>query len=90
MEERDEKQEPLCRGGNVTTAFERWEMENGVILHTPRYCELCFCTCTTPFNAKDQQYFDLGPLISHVEQGMIVSAIRFVKDGNVISLAVKA
>lgn len=80
--------EPICKDG-VRTAVEGWQMENGVILNTPRYCELCLCTCTTPFYSKDQEYFDLEPVLSNVKSGMIVTAIRFVKHGQVIGVEVR-
>ena len=77
-----------CPGGNVTTAMERWSMENGIILNTPRYCELCLCTCMTPLNITNQQYFDMRPIVTNVKDGMIVSAVRFVKEQNVLRLLV--
>jgi len=78
-----------CPGGNVTIAMERWSMEPGIILNTPRYCELCLCTCMTPMDTSDQQYFDARSVVADTSNGMIITAVRFTKENQVIRLAVR-
>ena len=72
----------------LTTAVERWGMENGVILAAPVYCELCLCTCMVPQTESEQNYFDLQETVADVANGYIISALKFVKEGRVIRLAV--
>ena len=76
-----------CKG-ETRVAKERWEMEYGVILRNPQYCELCVCTCMTPQNPEDQHYVDLTPQEADVESGFIVSAVRFVQEDKILRLAV--
>ena len=69
-------------------AKERWEMSHGIILNNPQYCELCLCTCMSSQNVEEQHYINLEPSLSDVAGGFVVSAVKFVQEDRVLSLAV--
>jgi hypothetical protein len=52
-------------------------MENGVILNTPQYCEVCYCVCEDPMNAGGVYNFDVAPLKTDVANGFVVTGMRF-------------
>ena len=69
-------------------AKERWEMEAGIILNTPQYCELCLCICDDPLLKEGHHFWDLTPSVADVFSGYVVSAVRFEQVGKVMKLVV--
>lgn len=66
---------------------ERWEMDYGVILSAPQYCEVCMCICDQPMNAEGIHHFDIQPVVA--AEGHVITAIKFIQEDNVIRLNVK-
>ncbi|CAG7835834.1 unnamed protein product [Allacma fusca] len=63
---------------------ERWEMDFGIILNAPQYCEVCLCVCDSPMSADGIHWFDLQPV--EAEEGFVITSLKFVQKDNIIRL----
>ena len=76
-------------GQGVMVARERWEMEPGIILNTPQYCELCLCICDDPLSASARYQFSTKATgATPKDIGYVVTGLRFRRIGNIFSLQV--
>jgi len=63
-------------------------MEDGVILNTPQYCELCLCVCDDPLTNEGRHFFDLSPSVADVQKGFVVTAVKFEQTGQTMRMIV--
>ena len=70
-------------------ANERWAMENGIILNTPAYCELCYCICEDPMSEDGRYNFDVAALKADIANGFAVTGMRFEKRNKTFILNVR-
>ncbi|XP_063233329.1 uncharacterized protein LOC134537042 isoform X1 [Bacillus rossius redtenbacheri] len=52
------------------------------------HCSYCFCLCDEQ-GPKSDRYFNLRPVAADVENNMVVTGLRFVKDNRVIHLQIQ-
>jgi len=79
----------IACSSEVFTARERWEMEFGVILNAPQYCEICLCVCDDPLVAEGFNYFNIEEVITNLTNGFVITSIRFQRDNHSIRIGVE-